>query len=347
MNPKRRRFLLLVPLALLMWAYQAASWRPKLVGVQPIPGEGPLAATSTAFSDQLSCSPDSRLLVSVAVRSNQYFLTMWSADSREILWQQAQTGEPHWPLAFSPDSRLLAVAEYKITFGRQDYGVYLVNAATGKQQRAILPTHYLGNLQSVAFLSDRELVVSTTRGVGIVDTQNGRIVGQWRLSLPVLTQGEPADNESHISADGTTVIALANGKSETAIAVYDAKTGKHREGWTYSGVFRAPRLSPDGKLWTMRRAESTRNDFYDVQTGRQLWGAFASGIYFPSWTWSAQDSRICSSQGDIVSILDSRTGVEAARVSGAPFVEALALAPDGDYLYTLDTSGKIYRRRVH
>lgn len=345
MKSKRRWLLLLSVLALFVWAYQAASWRPKLVGVQPTQSvNGPGLLPSTFSGPQLLISPDGNYLASVATLRTGYVLTLWNPQARQQLWRHGDNATRQFPFAFSPNSQTLAVIEDKSVFGRPSAVISLVESATGKS-RALRQSFWQTDLQCVAFLSNRELVAATTQGASVVDTQTGKTIQQWNFDLPMLTTIKSPDaNQSHVSADGTTVIALTNGTSESAIAVYDARTGKKRGVWTYPKVFRNPRLSPDGTLWAMNAENEDVPAFYEAQTGQRLWSPnFIISARAP-WVWSADSKRVACSFNSDTGFFDARSGRYLMKINAIG--QAIALDPHSDYFYTLDSQGKMWRWRA-
>ena len=354
MKSKRRWLLLIFPLALFIWAYQAASWRPKLIGVQPtfagnelkpIP-PGLLQGTGASAGFRLLVSPDAKLLASSGSDNQSNFVMLWDTVSRQRKWQIKRDFNA-WlnPLAFSPDSRTLSLSESFINSNEFLDKIILLDVSTGKRRRDI-SYGFAGTLQSAAFLSNRQLVISTSQSAIVVDTQTGKAIRQWKFELPVLLKKLPSFNQSHVAADGATVIALANGTSDTAIAIYDVKTGKRRGVWTYKGVFRNPRLSPDGTLWAVEREKNDSIDVYDARTGQKLWGPFEGNQTNAPWAWSADSQRLALPKREGVSLFDARKQNFLGYVSGASGNRALTLSPNGDYLYTLDDTGKIWRWRA-
>ena len=348
MKSKRRWLLLLVPLALLVWAFNAASWRPKLIGVQPtvspFGGLRPLRLSAFPLS-RLLLSPDGKRLVSCGNDDRVNFILLWDVASRRMLWQRKRDFNA-WlsPLAFSPDGRTLAVDETFVNSNENLNQIILLDVSTGKTRRDI-GYAVMGSLQSAAFLSNRELVVSTTQGAKVVDVQTGDTIRNWKFNLPVLPNTKlPAPPQSHISADGTTVLSLQNSDSQTFIAIYDVRTGHKRGSWSYKGVFRNPRLSPDGKLWVGASQKTSMSDAYDAVTGKKLWGPFAGGTQ--PWIWGADSRRLVIGGSNVLVTVEARTGKESQRAPGSPDFQALTLAPNDDYFYTLDDNGKIYRWRA-
>ena len=352
MKSKRRWLLLIFPLTLFAWAYQAASWRPKLVGVS-----SNLAQGSSGFGPrqlELLVSPNGTQLASYGRNSYQGSFGMWAPQSRRQLWQQKTEHEIQIPLAFSPDGQILIAASYRIVEGRPlPADIYRVEATTGKRLNLLKTLIQYGfsqhDLKSAAFLSNQELVMSSDEGAVVVDSQTGKMIRGWKFDFPVLPNTSlPRYNQSHISDDGTTVIALANGIYDTAIVIYDAQTGKQRAVWTYNEVFRNPRLSPDATLWAMQSQVHDSGDLvdvYDSKTGQKLWGPFAVSNYGNAWAWSADSKRIVTVVGGIQN-LDARTGRNLGQVSTSGGIQSLALDPRGDYFYTLDKQGKIWRWRL-
>ncbi len=352
MMKSKRRWLLLLPLlSLFAWAYQAASWRPKLVGVQPAPPIGlNRIMVEPPLGEPILISPDGKWLASAGRDARFCSLTLWDLASRRSVWQeQSQKHEYMRPLAFAPDGRTLIVA--KSAARSSVLTVFRLEPETGKQLgQTDLPTAFQG-FRSAALLPPHKLVISASGGVFIVDTQNGQVVRKWFFDPKIfLRNSKPSSPaQSHVSADGTTVIALKRGLNQTAVVLYDAATGKQRGTWIFKGVFRNPNLSPDGKLWVMTRPDkqSVFGDVYDATNGQKLWGPMLSSPGSP-WIWSADGQKIIfqTTLGKSVWMVDARTAGHAKSVANSPNNQALALAPNGDTLYTLDNTGKIWRWRA-
>ena len=272
---------------------------------------------------------------------------VWDAKARKLLWQKLEVGRIQTPLAWTPDGKTLATADVKNVFGGPSFAVSLVDVATGAERRAIkISTR--SNLDSAAFLSNRELVVSTSQYVTVADIQSGQTVRRFGFDS-VTFQEDPkrlSSAQSQVSADGTTVIALANDPSDTRIFIYDTRTGKERGHWIYPGIFRNPRLSPDGKLWAMGRDQTNLSNIYDAPNGQQLGVSFIGDADNSPWAWSADSRNIAAPYFDKISLFDARTKRELARVAISRDYRVLALSPDGDYFYTLDDTGKIWRWRA-
>ena len=368
MKSKRRWLLLIFPLALFIWAYQAASWRPKLIGVQPtfagnelkpIP-PGLLQGTGASAGFRLLVSPDAKLLASSGSDNQSNFVMLWDTVSRQRKWQIKRDFNA-WlnPLAFSPDSRTLSLSESFINSNEFLDKIILLDVSTGKRRRDI-SYGFAGTLQSAAFLSNRQLVISTSRGAIVVDIQTGKAIRQWKFEIPELRASETYHSpRSTVSADGTTVTVVnanypadGDNSANTIGLVYDARTGQLHHKWiTNNSYARNLVLSPDGKLWAIHNSENCcLIGVYDNITGQQAWRRnIETGASNQSWAWSADSKSIFSilsspSWGTLVTNKDN--GREPIRLPGPSDTQALALAPDGDYFYTLDNTGKIWRWRA-
>ena len=351
MKPKLRWLLLIVPLALFVWAYQAAAWRPKLVGVQPA-STAPAARVmlSNIFSyPTLFISPDGRSLASTG-GSRQNYLMMWSVEARQRLWQHTDAKKFRYALAFSPDSQLLAVALASKVGVNTKLDVALVETATGQLRR--LPANpQFRQMRSAAFASSRELVFATAAAAFVVDTRTGKVIRQWKFKWPAdLIEARSQSPQSQVSADGSTVLALNNGKNETRILIYDVKTGAIRGSWRYNGLYRNPSLAPDGELWVMTRPDkqSFIGDVYDARSGQKLWGPLIANATGLPWTWSADGQKILfqTTLRQSVAVADARTMGHMKKLAASANNQALALAPNGDAFYSLDDEGKIWRWRA-
>ena len=351
MKPKLRWLLLILPLALFAWAYQAAAWRPKLVGEQLtfVPQNGYAMLPSDFSGPQILISPDSKYLISLAELRTGYLLTMWAPQKKRQLWQYGELTKRVFPLAFSPDSRILAVVSVKTFSGKLDStDIVLLETATGKS-RTLPYASWQDDLQSAAFVSPRELVVSTSQNTFfIVDTQTRKVIRGWKFKLPTfLVRGQQQPSQSHVSADGKTVIALKTGLNQTAVILYNTATGKLRATWNYPYIARNPRLSPDGTLWAMELEKSDVPDFYDAKTGKELWSPSYIVEARSPWVWGADSQRVAVTMGSDTWIFGARKGQYLMNELGRNSTgQALALDPRGDVLYTLDKTGKIWRWRA-
>ncbi len=351
MRSKRLWLLVIIPLALFAWAYQAASWRPKLVGVQEVSPSFVRTTTSGLwpFGSWLLISPDGKYLASVAVLKGHDSLSLWALDKNEKLWQLTPKNRRRVPLAFAPDSQTLALVTADGRLGFSDVSVILVDAATGKQRGPqMLASRDTQFLQSTAFLTPRELVISTNQRTTIADTKSGKAVGKWGFDSATFHEDPKMmlNAQSHVSADGKTVLALANGKSDTRVFVYDSQTGKLRGQWTYPRVFRNPRLSPDGKLWAMQQEKNSIWEIYDAVTGQKIWWEFVSVEDGRWWDWNTNSQHIVNSFGGYVTIFNARQGTHIAELPALNLSQVLVVDPKGNYFYTLDPTGKIQRWRA-
>ena len=346
MKHKLRWLLLLIPLALFAWAYQAASWRPKIVGAQ----KGATSA-DVMTQGQLLVSPDGKRLVSFALwRLNRMNsvprrgTTVWNLSTHRVVWQQKPVAVG-WmkPLAFSPDSRLLAVSSDWDAFGRPNRVVDILDAASGELQRRIVSVDDR-EIQSAAFLSNRALVLSTSQGAAVIDVQTGETVRQWKFRAVAFASGKRVyAPQSDVSADGKTLLALANGRD---VSLYDCATGHKKRAWTLDGVHRNPRLSPDGTLWAMSVIVVDYPSFYDARTGEQLLETVAYGNASLFQFWGAGSPRIVSPAREELAILDARNAHLLGNVPGNRNTRTLALDPRGGFYYSLDDKGVIWRWRL-
>ena len=351
MKLNRRWLLVILPLSLFAWAWQAASWRPKLVGAHPVNsgiGLKQIALGGGYSGRRLLVSPDGEHLASIGVDSKSSFVMLWNIAARKAEWRtdgSFSIGGIN-AFAFSPDGRTLAVSVDEGAFGRSNLVIYLVETATGKR-RHLMKISPQTKLQDAAFLSDRELVIATSQDVSIVDAKTGVVKRQWRLKLPAPPNQQLfAFGKIRVSADGRTVLASSERTSKTVVAIYDSVTGGRRGKWFCPGISRLPRLSPNGTLWAMEQENSNLLDVYDARTGQKLWGPFARGNETNSWVWSADSQRILTTPGNLVAVIDARSGRDLGQLPGRANFQAMALSTDGNYFYSLDDNGKIWRWRA-
>ena len=177
MKRKARYLLLIVPLALFWWAFNAASWRPKLIGVQPTPPANGMIPRRLMRWKQLLISPDGKWLASGGEDGKAIFVMLWDVTARRQIWRTKPiVGVDVNPLAFSPDSRTLVIRSDGSPHTPPDSTVDLLDIATGKKRSLLRFART--ELQDAAFLSDRELVVATSQGAIIADARTGKTLGQ-------------------------------------------------------------------------------------------------------------------------------------------------------------------------
>ena len=247
------------------------------------------------------------------------------------------------PLAFSPDSRLLAVISDADAFGRPNRVIDILDAANGKLKRRIVSLDDR-EIQSAAFASNSALAVATSLGAAVIDVKTGEPIRRWRFRAVAFVGGPRVYSpQSAISADGKTILALANGRDVT---LYDATTGQKTRIFTLDKARRDPRLSPDGTLWALSLPDINYPSFYDARTGKKLVENLAYGEASRFQFWGAGSSRIVSPTPGKLAILDGRSAARVREVPGNLNAQTIALDPRGGFYYTLDKTGVIWRWRL-
>ena len=358
MNPKFRWLLLLVPLALFAWAYQAASWRPKVVLTFPAPGAYQLGADRSP----ILISPDGRALIYDLISSpmNQgttltftRMLTVYDIEGRGTSSQQiSYVDRGVVRPVFSPDGGILAVpVERESKWDNEEIQLIFLKADDpneGEVGNFSLPDRGWSagqaNIQGLAFSGPHELTITTRQGVVVMDIKTGKLIRSWNFQEVKTPVSKTSFFCSGISNDASTILTLTDRPKDAVVQVYEAKTGVMRRSWTIQGDYSGTlSLSPDGSIALIYERSDEQNFFYDTRTGQKLWGPL-------SWeymrrSWSADSRRLITSSDNDTKIFDARTGREI-RTMFDRSIQGAVETPDGKALYSLDLVGKLRRQRL-
>ena len=342
MKRKRSFWLLaLVPVALLVWAMQsAASWRPRLIGVQP-------------GANFITASPDGKLLVA----GNSEVTQIWDVITQRVLWKK----EGGWPI-FSPDSRTIMLAHAtSITTGEMrtfaGFRFELRDAQTGRLLRtfsdpdAKRKTDWGGDLCDRAFSPDgREFRVATTLWHWRFDVPSARLVTarQWHCAPNKLPDDGTGLGTAAFAADGT-VVGWYEGDGDSAtqckdrcvnLALFDPRTMRQLRVIRHQFSGTDLQIAPDNLSFIeTARGDEDENYLCRLQDGKRI-----ARLPYGTAQFSADGKRLyhASEQGCIV--FDARTGLKLSALPG-PTSENFAPSPDENYLYEA-RAGKIYRWRA-
>jgi WD40 repeat protein len=292
-------------------------------------------------------SPDSSRLLAVDIDGRA---RVYDAESRRELFVLKGPGILY-AFAFSPDGSRLAA--------QGNDGVVRIYDARGP---ATFPRwSWLDSLSpDGSRIAAHSL--SASQPVRVFDTGTGKEV----LAL----EGSANTGPGFFSPDGTRVIVhppsrlpvrFAPRESNETVRVYDARTGHQVLALKMSAELSSAAFSPDGtRIATLDAAGAIR--LHDARSGRKLftWGAEGPGIdldfirtsFFSSrdlglLVFSPRGARLAASRGDVIRILDVRTGEELLALADATGLAHIVFSPDGTRLAgsALDGAVRVYDSR--
>lgn len=285
--------------------------------------EAPGALMSVAFS------ADGRTIASAGFRS---VIKAWDAASGQELYTQVAGAEWIFPLAFSPDSKMLVTGSNSL----DDHTVKAWDARSGKELPAFAAYKH-PRIFSLAFSPDgRTLALGGDRHtITLLDTTTASA----RLTL----EGHSvAVNSVALSPDGQTLAVSGQGP---VIKLWDLQAQAPPRNLTGHEYFvNAVAFSPDGRLLASGSADKTVR-LWDLLTGtsKPLTGhaAIVNCVAF------SQDSKLLASGGDdnTIKLWNADTGALVSTLNGhIDSVRMIAFAPDGKTLASAsgDTLIKIW-----
>ena len=279
-------------------------------------------------------SPDGKRLASVS-----------SFDPGVRLWDAA-TGKPErvlpnekgfWSVAFSPDGKRIAAGEARGT-------VVIYDALTGEKLRTLPAAD--SDVRKVCFSPDGTLVAGTTFAgvVNVWDVATGR--------LRQMHSGRPKDAWSvAFSPDGKT---LATGWNENEVILFDVGTG-----WEVArirvGVSQVRWLGfhPDGRsLAVVGVGDGQQNlGVWNLETRKEVRRMPVPGHLGGAWRADGLLMASCGAVDGTVRLWFADGKSERRRViqlfpPDAPWLEALAMSPEGRHLATANPDGTVSILRI-
>ena len=366
---KRKRWLfalLLIPLALAIPLYLAASWRPHAFGTHPFPTIAkrkpsvPFALAAVVTPD-LMMAPDGKRLLSFSrggLGNAPRGLAMWDVNGESLLWKKQQQGVLDWePLCFSPDGKTLVMAHNpgpNCCAGFVGPSLAFFDAQTGTKTRDLPMKRAAYTFESAAFApGKKQLATSTNNGVQLWDAGSGRVTRF--LDSSVLVGVPRAGHHLDVAfARDAQSVAVIWGKwrsqskgSQMQLAGHDLGSGRKWKVPTKSPA--QIEFSPDGRYLLLSARHAPNFEIVEVATGKSLWkkAIVEAPVGDGLAVWLPDSSAIVLANVNQFEMLDARTGRLLRRVSRSRRrTESFALAPDGNQIYSINADGQIRRQRL-
>ena len=338
--------LLLIPLALAVPLYNAASWRPRAFGVHPFPLQSKLG---TSVWPQLLLSPDgTRLLTFLQGQTTPRGLAMWDVERGRLLWKKTYPDAFNWNVhCFSPDGQTLVSAGIPavgVAGQSEPLQVQLINSANGRQTGALAtPGDWI---RHALFSPDgRKFIIATNKGLNIKNVATHKQLAS--IDVLVNLRGNGA-SEIAPAPDGRSfivnIVLINFGKSSKPSYRAELRNFNNRTLWTMPSVAGIQfDFSPDNSRILI--VEFSRLQMRETKTGRILWQQLLAGVNDQAYVWLPDSSAIIVDTGREFQFLNAQTG-KLTRSLGHRKIEQFVVAPDGNQLYSIDAQGQIERQRL-
>ncbi|HWN95158.1 MAG TPA: WD40 repeat domain-containing protein, partial [Methylomirabilota bacterium] len=274
--------------------------------------------------NSVAFSPDGKLLASGGHLDGT--VRLWQIPrARASSLQQPRTNE-FWRVAFSPESRLLAVAAI-------DASVHLFDAVTEELVATLKPTN---NLTDVSLSWEvRDLPLDFSRDGRLLAAGNGNHRATiWdvaaRREMHVLTNHASFVHLVGFAPDGKLLLTASEDKT---IRLWDVASGELRSTITAKRPLRfVARFSPDGSFVAYAGSGGVMT-FWDVkgQKEQRSWHAHPTEIF--GVAFSPDGRTLASSAESEVKLWDVSSGAEIASIPGIrSSAMSLIFTPDGKNL---------------
>ena len=344
MNKRWLFALLLLPLALAIPLYSAASWRPRVIGAHPFPARDKSGAS---VLPQILLSPDGkRLLTWIIGDADPRGLAMWDVEREKLLWQKTQTGQLNWDaLCFSPDSQTLVVTRVpnlSLPGNSKPLQIELLDSGDGRLKGAL--TSGGSWIRQAAFAPDgRKLIIVTNGGINVKDV----VTNKQLAEIDLLSQHIDGVSGIEPAPDGQSFVVnfISGFKSGKAVNRAELRDFDDHARWGMSASLAIPfDFAPDSTRLLVTTSPS-QLEMRDALTGRVLWKKSLAGANLQSKVWLADSSAVILNMDREYQFLDAQTG-QLVRSVGHGEVQPFVVAPDGNALYSINANGQIVHQRL-
>ncbi len=277
-------------------------------------------------------SPDGKFLVaSTWMDKQQPTRRLWNVETGKVVQQR---WEPISGTAFSPDGKLLAIAEANRDRPNR---IVLLDLESGKAHAASASQKHWE--VSLTFSPDGKMLAS----VGFGQSKLAQSIRLWEVSsmkelraTPPLSGPYNSVSQLAFSPDGKTLISRSH---ENHVRLWDVASGKERTfaGGPSQGIH-CLAFSPNAKL--AASASANRIWLWSITTGKPL-HILESPWHYPylsAAAFTADGKLLVSVNGDgILQLWDPETGKELRRIdTKGKSIEQAALSPDGETIALWD-----------
>jgi len=227
--------------------------------------------------------------------------------------------------AFSPDGKSIATAS-------AGQGVYIWDAATGKDRFQLLPRRHI---TAVAYTPDGNLVAGTQRGFSIFDIKTGTELRHFEGNQNGGTMAIA------VSPDGK---LIASGGHDSLVRLWETGTGLQiRQFEGHAATVHAVAFSPDGSVLVSGSRDKTVR-LWEVATGKEM-GSLAGHRNAVLSVAIAPDSKTVASAGEdgTVRFWDRASRIQTHVLQAkAGDVKGVAFSPDGKTLSSGHQDGTLH-----
>jgi WD40 repeat protein len=297
--------------AIVLW-----DWREQKVLARMAPPSG-------VTPRRLGFTPDGSQLLS---QDSDQRLRFWDLKTLKVNKVWAPPNPKDDLTGFSPDGPLVIVME------RKSGNSYLHDLR--KETKVLLEGLEPGS-DGRAFSPDAQYVATSTYdhvGLRIFEVASGKL---WRIQG---SGAAPSSGPCAFSPDGK---VLARGGRESAISLWEAKTGKFLKTLTASSQFDVAAISPDSRWLAATRERCLR--IWNLETGQPVGDGDGHIEQIHSLVFSPRFDAIatCSDDGS-VRLWDPITGKQKhCLFTDGRIVRGLAFSPDGQWLASSDFANSV------
>jgi len=303
------------------------------------------AVRSVAFS------PDGRLLAAAsssfqqAAQGRKNEIKLWDVKARkEIRAFSDESCNNIFCLAFSPDSKLLALVDYNV--------IKVWDVGKG-EERITIGEGAGGSFQSVAFSHDGRLLASATKAHDATTNTWYVKIMLWSVETGVLARTMSLRGRANqvaslaFSPDGR---LLATGSWDTIIKLWSMEAGKGDSTLRgHRGHVNSIAFSPDGKILVSGSSDFTVR-LWDVDSAREITTLKGHANRVHAVAFSPDGKFVASGSLDrLIKIWEVGSGKEVMTLRGhASVITSLAFSPDGKLLASgsCDKTTKIWNTQT-
>lgn len=316
------------------WMRALASWRPQKVAI-----------VAPASAHALQISPDGRFLMAG-------FRAFYDLEGEKRV-PSVPTGEGFY--GFAPNRTYFSVEHFyrEHPIGEFEKPNFPNRAKISRREiatgqvvwNALDSTVEQNNITLAIALSGdgKQVLVCGEANFKVFDAKNGTLL--WRRAAPRIDRGRWVKGGRFLWGSVGRQIFLSETATGRVVWRHPASDWARRGG-----------VSPDESVaWAVSEMRAPRRrfgvTFYDLKSGRQLWSRHLDSAHSQSrWSpaFSRDGARVAIGNWTGVEWFEAQTGqrIGSRRGIGYDLARAMAFSHDGDFLYTCDKNGQIWKWRL-